>query len=312
MKENEMNSLGFRLALGLSATVLASSSIAQGNLYVSSEGTNSVKEYNGTTGAYIRDFVAAGDHGLGSPQGLTFDSSGNLYVSSLGSGQVLQYDPNGNFTRVFASGFTYPADITWRNGLLYVSDAGANRSLKRYNASGTLVDTFVTNVNDPDGQSWDAAGNLYLSIFSDHRVAKYSPTGTFLGNAVTVGQGGLNGPLDSLFLANGDYLVNSFGTGTVKRYNLQTGTYLGDFINVGGNTQGIQIGNDGRIYAGDYQNGMIKRFDQNTGALLNTFTVGGGLVRPNNFAFSPVPEPSSVVAIAGLLFCLVRRKRSAK
>jgi hypothetical protein len=42
------------------------------NLFVSSFGTNQVLEYNGTTGAFITDFVPAGSGGLSEPTFLTF------------------------------------------------------------------------------------------------------------------------------------------------------------------------------------------------------------------------------------------------
>jgi hypothetical protein len=47
-----------------------------GDLYVSGRESYSVVEYNGTTGAYIRTFVANGANGLNLPEGLTFDPSG--------------------------------------------------------------------------------------------------------------------------------------------------------------------------------------------------------------------------------------------
>jgi hypothetical protein len=46
-----------------------------GNLFVSSEGSNQVLEYNDTTGAFITAFVAAGSGGLSGPNFLTFTPS---------------------------------------------------------------------------------------------------------------------------------------------------------------------------------------------------------------------------------------------
>ena len=63
-----------------------------GNLYVTSFGTNQVLRYNGTTGALLGTFVAAGSGGLSLPRGLTFGPDGNLYVGSFGSGDVLRYN----------------------------------------------------------------------------------------------------------------------------------------------------------------------------------------------------------------------------
>ena len=47
--------------------------------------------------------------GLVRPEGLAFDSSGNLYVVES-PGDIIKYDPTGNHS-VFASGLLYPGYI---------------------------------------------------------------------------------------------------------------------------------------------------------------------------------------------------------
>jgi len=78
------------------------------DLLVSSEGTNQILRYNGSTGAFIDAFVAAGSGGLASPHGLVFGPDGDLYVSSYGTNQILRY--NGS-TGAFQSAF-----VTASNG----------------------------------------------------------------------------------------------------------------------------------------------------------------------------------------------------
>ena len=46
-----------------------------------------MKRYNGTTGAYIGDFVAAGSGGLDVPLGIVFQGGG-LYLASFQTDQV--------------------------------------------------------------------------------------------------------------------------------------------------------------------------------------------------------------------------------
>ena len=64
-----------------------------GDLYVASQGTNQVLEYNATTGMSLGAFVPAGAGGLSNPNGLAFGPDGNLYVASQGSDSILlRYD----------------------------------------------------------------------------------------------------------------------------------------------------------------------------------------------------------------------------
>src|SRR5262249_9087380 len=65
-----------------------------GNLYVSSYGTNEVLRYQGPSGAqpgaFIDVFIPAGDAGLFNPTGVTFGPDGNLYVSSRATNSVVR------------------------------------------------------------------------------------------------------------------------------------------------------------------------------------------------------------------------------
>ena len=63
-----------------------------GSLFVASFNTNQVLHYDGSTGAFLGTFVAAGDHGLNLPRDLVFGPDGNLYVGSFGSGDVFRYN----------------------------------------------------------------------------------------------------------------------------------------------------------------------------------------------------------------------------
>ncbi|MCA9130194.1 MAG: hypothetical protein KDB22_24070, partial [Planctomycetales bacterium] len=67
-----------------------------GNLYVASQYTNSVLQFSGSDGTFVRTVVASGDGGLLDPTGIEFDASGNLYVSSRSTSEILRYSPDSN------------------------------------------------------------------------------------------------------------------------------------------------------------------------------------------------------------------------
>src|SRR5712691_6293883 len=90
------------------------------DLFVSSEITHSVLQYNGTTGAFVTAFVPSGSGGLVGPQGLTFGPNGNLFVCNLAGANsgVLEYDgTTGAFVRAFvpfgSGGLRNPLNLTF-------------------------------------------------------------------------------------------------------------------------------------------------------------------------------------------------------
>jgi DNA-binding beta-propeller fold protein YncE len=138
------------------------------DLYVVSFGTQSVLRYDGTTGAFVGEFVASGSGGLDGPAALTFAPSGELLVSDFYSADpaVFRYqspsDPTpGAFIDQFvppgSGGLQVPAGLIYGpdgNGDehvdLYVTSAdlpglnGKKGSVKRYDGlTGAFIDTFV-------------------------------------------------------------------------------------------------------------------------------------------------------------------------
>jgi len=82
---------------------------SDGDLYITSQGTNSVLRFNGATGAPRpasgqtgATFVPTGSGGLSSPSAVVFGQDGNLYVTSAGSNTILKYaGPTGAFVSAF-------------------------------------------------------------------------------------------------------------------------------------------------------------------------------------------------------------------
>ena len=76
--------------------------ITNGDLLVTSQNDKSIKEYNGTTGAFVG--VAASGGALGDPLGVAIGLDGNLLVSDGQTNQVKRYaSATGTFIDMFAS-----------------------------------------------------------------------------------------------------------------------------------------------------------------------------------------------------------------
>lgn len=265
---------------------------ADRDFYVASSGTNSIKRYDGVTGAYIGDFVAPNSGGLSNPQGCMFGPDGNLYVTGANNTAVLRYDgKTGAFMGAFTSGASlhFGADMSFHNGCLYVSDFYKQGSVYRFDQNtGQLVGSFL-NDSPPgcDGQSWDADGNLLVSSFGSGTVRKYSANGTYLGDFATLPTGGK--PLANHLGSDGFFYVCDFTHGSVAKFNGTSGAYIGTFVSNLGQCQGQAIGPDGGFYAGSYDQSFINEYDSKTGALMRTFipAKSGGLLQPNDFTFGP-------------------------
>src|SRR5579884_30431 len=173
---------------------------ADGNLYVPNGFTHLVNRFNGTTGAYIDDFVPARSGGLHEPTALTFGPDGNLYVLSSGTSQVLRYkSTTGAFIDVFAQDSHFnnvggQADLGFGpDGNLYAtSQNNGNGEIVRFNGqTGAFMDVFAS-----DGMNWGDGGPAPFS---------WGPDGNLY---VAIGQAG----------------------GPIERFNGSTGKYLGTFI----------------------------------------------------------------------------------
>ena len=112
-------------------------------LLVVSRGTNSILEYDGVSGAFIKALVLSGGPTgqLNQPDSLAVDASGNVYVTSANNNLVLRYDSNGNASpspgntgAIYASaGMSSPAGLAFdpKSGDLFVVSS-TTRSIERF------------------------------------------------------------------------------------------------------------------------------------------------------------------------------------
>jgi sugar lactone lactonase YvrE len=193
-----------------------------GNIWVADSGNCRVLEFkppfsNGMTATLVlgqSDFTTntctTGQNTLNFPQFLTFDKSGNLWMSDSSSNRVLEFKPpfadgmnatvvlgQPNFTSAACNatgdGECFPAGVAFdSSGNLWVGDYSDCRALEYkppfatgMNASvvlgqASLTDQCVTTtgqagLNHVGGVGVDTAGNVYVSDFANNRVMQFSP-----------------------------------------------------------------------------------------------------------------------------------------
>lgn len=248
---------------------------AAGNTYVLDQGNNRIQKFApGSTSASTGTTVAGGN-GSGSglnqfnkPYGFKLDAAGNIYVADSYNHRVLR----------FAAGSTSASNAT--------IVAGGNGQ-----GSGS------TQLNIPTDVAFDAAGNMYVADFGNHRIQKFPAGSTSATSGVTAaggnGIGGssateLNLPIGvyidaagSLYVADQhNCRIQKFPTGSTSSTPGVTVAGLGNGVgNSASNAllypNAMMLDAAGYLYVCDYHNNRIQRYPPNSTAGTNGVTVAG-------------------------------------
>ncbi len=175
-----------------------------GNVYVASNGTNSVKVYDGTTGHYIKDFVTAGSGGLNGPWGMCWGPDGSLYVASNGSNQILRYQgPDGYNPGAFMNVFTSGGGLSAPRGVVFGNDQWAGPGQPAGPAQDGYPDLYVCSTGSTSGQilRYHGLTGAFVDVFADVK--------TYAGGALPVGM------VYEQFFRRNDPRYNEIFTGNV-------------------------------------------------------------------------------------------------
>ena len=220
---------------GLSATSLAGPTgvalDAQGNLYVADQGNNRVLEYSaplssGMTASHVfgqgGSFTTAlpnnggvSANSLDLPYDVALDAQGNLYVADYANHRVLEYDTPLTTDDTADRAFGQP-DFTHNT----VNNGGVSDH----------------SLNGPDGLALDAAGNLYVADYFNHRALEYD---TALSAGAT---------------ADRVFGQPDFSSGTINNGGVSASSLFGP--------EGVALDAQGNLYVADYGNNRILVYAQ--------------------------------------------------
>lgn len=207
-----------------------------GNVYIADASNRRIRKVapggvvTSIAGTGVEGF--SGDGGLatsaaiGRPEGLAFDSVGNLYFADSSKERIRKIDTNGIITTIAGNGI---AGFTGDGGQavgaelgtplavaidaannVYIADADNNRVRKV--TPGGVITTFAGNgsggfsgdggqatnaaMNIPSGLAFDASGNLYIADAGNNRIRKVDTSGNIstVAGGATNGFSGDNGP----------------------------------------------------------------------------------------------------------------------
>jgi WD40 repeat protein len=278
-------------------------------LLVTSQIDKTVREYDGTAGAFVK--VAASGGALGDPLGLAVGLDGNLLVSDGQTNQVKRYDRGtGLFINVFAStNLSGPAGMTIHQGVLYVTNSNPPQGVQSFDATtGANTGNFVPSLPNPhprDVKVNPANNRLYVLYYNDATVETYDLTsrasfGLLMPQGNPIGSGGLFTPSAMAFGPDGNLYISggTFGGNLgVRRYDPTTGAFIDFFANTGSDLYvpiGIAFGPDNNLYVSTGGGGgaTVMRFNYPTGTFMDFFVPSGsgGLTAPFHLTFETGPS----------------------
>jgi hypothetical protein len=265
---------------------------------LSGTGTGGILQVNPGDLKTIAGTGASGDTGDGgpataaeinSPDGIAFDSKGDLYITDIVDSVVRKVDTNGNITTFAGTG------------------------TKGFSGDGGPA--TAAELNQPFSVTVDASDNVYIQDTGNDVIRKVDAAGvitTFAGTPGTSGHAGDGGPATSAtfnqnqgarFDSAGNLYVPQCGDASVRKIdtegNISTvaGNFMGGFSGDGGPATSAQlqcpsavaIDSAGNLYIADYFNNRIRKVD--TTGIITTIAGDG------NGAFSGDGGPATAAEI---------------
>ena len=256
-----------------------------GNLYIADYVNNRVRKVTyatgiittiagtgdsaGVSGAFSGDGGPATAADLYDPSNITLDASGNVFFSDQTNHRVRKIDAStGIITTVAGNG------------------TGGY--------SGDGVPATASELFFPSGIAFDAAGDLYIADWQNHRIRKVTmATGTITTVAGT-GTGGYSGdgsaataarfyrPSDLAFDGSGNLYISEYGNSVVRKLTKSTGvittiagTGVAGYAGDGGPATAAQINQPlavntdtaGNVYIADWRNFVVRMVSATTGVI---------------------------------------------
>jgi DNA-binding beta-propeller fold protein YncE len=214
--------------------------------------SNGNAEYENCTSSCKAGIAGSGAGQLSGPDGISVDSSGNVWVAEEGNDRVQEFSEAGAYLGAFGSAgkgsgqLEAPMDIAFAAGNIYVSDQNNNR-VDEFSTAGSFVkaigwgvangesklETCTTSCqagiagsgngqfNAPRGLTTDpVSGNLYVTDLNNNRVQEISTSGTFIAKFGSGGSGAgqFSAPMGAVVSSTGTIYVTDFYNSRIQEW----------------------------------------------------------------------------------------------
>lgn len=249
------------------------------DVYVANSETDSVMEYNVTTGSLTGNIPVGA-----TPYWIVYDTfNGMLYVSNSQSNSISEIDPHTN--RVVSTVPLQPAPgavaYDWANSMVYVTDLSTNRLL----AIDSTTDRVVSSVavgDCPEGVAVDpATGNVYVANTGSSNVSVVNVSTSRVDATIPVGWN----PQDLAFdTQNGLIYVTNTNSNNVSVINPASQQVAGS-VDVGRMPWGVTYDPLNQlVYVADFYSDSISEINGTTQSVVYNMTQ---VPDPSGIAFDP-------------------------
>ena len=274
-------------------------------LFVTSEETHDVLQYNGTSGSLLdiyddgrKKFIERDITGMVQPTDIKY-YEGFLYVLSQKTDEIFKYDTSGKFVKKLVSdksnGLIKPDTLGFVDDDICVSSAYTNSVLcydeKNQEFEKKLVISFNQKFDTPKfSEIGGLDSELYISHPLFNEVNRYETiSGLFVDTLISGEQTLLQGPR-YIAMHNGSIFVSSANNNEVIRYDGTTGDFIEVFVKPDSGSldspHGLAFDDNGYLYVSSNDNYRVLRYDSN-GGFVDDFIPSrtGGLKEPRGLLY---------------------------
>ena len=248
------------------------------------------------------------------PEGMAFDSAGNLYVAYAGTNTIQKFTPGGVGSLFGTTIVSGPTGLAFDSaGNLYVSMSN-NGTIEKFGPGGGTSTVFATGFGPVLGLAIDGANNVYGASYQASGFIYQVGPGGGIPTAIA---SSLNYPNSLAFDGAGNLYATIGGTVGIQKYAAGTWTPSAFFTPIpssSGPTGIVYDPGSATFFVSMISTGTIERYALN-GADLGLFA--SGFTSASSIAISAVPEPSTFAALfvgvsaLGFLAWSKRRKLAA-